>query len=41
MNLPKLVMTDELIVDSIANPQLAGWLKESTTAAGNYHDLSK
>ena len=39
-NIKDLTATDEFILQPISNPQLAGWLIESTTAAGNYHDLN-
>lgn len=40
-NISDLTTTDEFVLMPIAEPQLAGWLKESTKAAGNYHDLKQ
>lgn len=35
-----LSQTDELIIMPISDPQTSGWLIESTSAVGNYHDLN-
>lgn len=39
-NIADLAYDDILIMEPIAEPQLAVWIKESTTAAGNYHDIN-
>lgn len=40
-NIDNLIATDELIITPISEPQMAGWIIESTVALGSYHDLER